>query len=117
MIQSEYKALQEKLDATNVELSELKKTHEESQKSHESARNAWSDDKKTLEGTILELSTSAGDRTTHEEDLRRQEERIKVCPQLHSLIYIGLTPWKRLLENDTPKRWSHMPSQSKLLRL
>lgn len=52
------------------------------QKSFETERIAWMNDKKTLEDTIVDMSTSEkyseNDRTSRENEVRQQEERAKV---------------------------------------
>ena len=45
-------------------------------------RESWANDKRTLEDTLVELTTSekhiAEDRTSHDAEIRQQEERAKV---------------------------------------
>jgi nucleoprotein TPR len=52
------------------------------QKSLETERIAWTNDKKVLEDTIVDLGTSEkvseNDRTSRETEVRQQEERAKV---------------------------------------
>lgn len=54
------------------------------QKRYEDERVAWTNDKKTLEDTIVDLSTSEkvseNDRTSRESEVKQQEERAKVSP-------------------------------------
>lgn len=80
--QSEYQTLQEKLRAAQDELTQLTVKYNELQKSFETERIAWMNDKKTLEDTIVDMSTSEkhseNDRTTRENEVRQQEERAKV---------------------------------------
>jgi nucleoprotein TPR len=81
-MQSEYQALQEKLRAAQDELAQLTTKYNELQKSFETERIAWTNDKKTLEDTIVDMSTSEknseNDRTSRENEVRQQEERAKV---------------------------------------
>jgi nucleoprotein TPR len=89
-MQSEYQALQEKLTAAQNELAQLTTRYNELQKSFESERTAWTNDKKILEDTIVDMSTSEKnseyDRTSRENEVRQQEERAKVRSYItHSL--------------------------------
>lgn len=81
-MQSEYQALQEKLRATQDELTQLTAKYNDLQKSLEAERIAWANDKRTLEDTIVDMSTSEksseNDRTSRENEVRQQEERAKV---------------------------------------
>jgi nucleoprotein TPR len=53
-------------------------------------RAAWASDKKTLEDTIVDMSTSEKhseeDKNKWERDLRTQQERAKVCTSLSRSI-------------------------------
>ena len=64
------------------ELAEIRSKLNEQQKSFESERIAWINDKKTLEDTIVDLSTSEkqteNDRNSREREIRELEERAKV---------------------------------------
>ncbi|KAG5646523.1 hypothetical protein DXG03_003290 [Asterophora parasitica] len=86
--ESEYQALQEKLTAAQAELTELNGRHNELQKTFEAERAAWTNDKKTLEDTIVDMSTSEkhqeSDRTSREKEVRQQEERAKVAEERYS---------------------------------
>jgi nucleoprotein TPR len=81
-LQSEYQALQEKLRATQDELTHLTAKYSDIHKSFEAERIAWTNDKRTLEDTIVDMSTSEknseNDRTSRETEVRQQEERAKV---------------------------------------
>jgi nucleoprotein TPR len=58
----------------------------ELQRTLESERAAWTNDKKTLEDTIVDMSTSEkqseSDRSLRESETRRQENRAKVNHEL-----------------------------------
>ncbi|KAF8903177.1 hypothetical protein CPB84DRAFT_810991 [Gymnopilus junonius] len=86
--ESEHKALQERLDQANKELSEIRTQYNGVQKSFEAERTAWINDKKTLEDTIVDLSnsekTSESDRSSREQDLRSLEERVKSAEDRYS---------------------------------
>lgn len=75
-------AIQEKLQAALLELAHLTAKHNDLQKTLETERTAWTNDKKTLEDTIVDMSTSEkhsdSDRTSRENEVRQQEERAKV---------------------------------------
>lgn len=79
---AEYKALQEKLEASNNDLVQLRQQFDAAQKAFEEERTALKNDKKTLEDTIVDISTSEkrleSDRTSREEEVRTLEERAKV---------------------------------------
>lgn len=65
------------------EAHQLHTRHDELQRTLETERTAWLNDKRTLEDTIVDLSTSEkhseSDRTLRESDARQQEERATVC--------------------------------------
>ncbi|KAF5382472.1 hypothetical protein D9615_003024 [Tricholomella constricta] len=86
--ESEYQALQEKLQAAQTELAELHAKHNELQKTFEAERIAWTNDKKTLEDTIVDMSTSEkhseSDRNSREKEVRLQEERAKAAEERYS---------------------------------
>jgi len=66
-------------------LSVLAAKYNDLQKTLEVERTAWANDKKVLEDTIVDLSTSEkhseGDRVAREEEVHLQEQRAKVCPK------------------------------------
>ena len=76
--QLEYKALEEKLQSVRDESKRLNDKCSELQRT----LVAWADDKKTLEDTIVDMSTSEkhseDDRSLREAESRRQEERATV---------------------------------------
>lgn len=80
--QSEYQALKEKLEAAQGELAALTAKHNNLQKTFETERTTWTNDKKLLEDTIVDMSTSEkhseSDRTAREKEVHQQEERAKV---------------------------------------
>ncbi|KAI0330460.1 hypothetical protein GY45DRAFT_1323591 [Cubamyces sp. BRFM 1775] len=86
--QSEIEALQEKLRAAEERLAELSQANTELQQKFDSERLAWVNDKKTLEDTIVDMSTSAQhtqtDRSTWEAEVRQQEERAKAAEERYS---------------------------------
>ncbi|KAI0647815.1 hypothetical protein C8Q79DRAFT_924901 [Trametes meyenii] len=86
--QSEIEALQERLNAAEQRLSELTQTSTEMQRRFDSERLAWANDKKTLEDTIVDISSSAqhtqSDRSTWEAEIHRQEERAKAAEDRYS---------------------------------
>ncbi|EGN98500.1 hypothetical protein SERLA73DRAFT_169454 [Serpula lacrymans var. lacrymans S7.3] len=75
----EYTALQDKVHSVERDLTQSTDKINELQRSLESERAAWANDKKTLEDTIVDISTSErhsdSDRTSRENELRLQEER------------------------------------------
>ncbi|KAI0629748.1 hypothetical protein C8Q77DRAFT_263303 [Trametes polyzona] len=86
--QSEVEALQEKLSAAEERLAQLSQANTELQQKLDSERVAWANDKKTLEDTIVDMSTSAQhtqtDRSTWEAEIRQQEERAKAAEERYS---------------------------------
>lgn len=81
--EAEYKSLQDKLEATNNELAQLRQQNESMQKSFDEERTALKNDKKTLEDTIIDMTTSEkhleSDRNSREGEVRALEDRAKVC--------------------------------------
>lgn len=84
---SEYNAIQEKLNAAQQELDQFTAKYNELQKSFEAERTVWTNDKKVLEDTIVDLGTSEkhseNDRNSRETEVRQQEERAKVSTDVH----------------------------------
>ena len=70
------------MELAQEELAQLKGKQDELQKTFDAERAAWVSDKKTLEDTIVDLSTSERnaetDRSSREDDIRQLEERTKV---------------------------------------
>ncbi|CAA7262954.1 unnamed protein product [Cyclocybe aegerita] len=86
--ESERQAMQERLDQATKELAELRTQYNEIQKTFEAERTAWINDKKTLEDTIVDMSTSEkhseSDRSTREQEMRSLEDRAKAAEQRYS---------------------------------
>lgn len=65
-----------------TELDQVKAKYQELQKAFDTERTAWASDKKMLEDTIVDMSTSEKhseqDKNTWEQELRTQEQRAKV---------------------------------------
>ena len=65
------------------ELLEARQSLADMKRTYDSERESWTNDKRTLEDTIVDLTTSekssAEDRTSRETEVRQQEERVKVC--------------------------------------
>ncbi|KAI6030410.1 hypothetical protein F5J12DRAFT_800153 [Pisolithus orientalis] len=78
-LESECRSLQEKLRSVEDDLQQAKAKVTEIQHTLENERTAWANDKRILEGTIVDLSTSErvseNDRTTHEQEIRELEQR------------------------------------------
>ncbi len=74
--------LQEKIRQAEERIAQLTQTNTELQRQFDSDRIAWANDKKTLEDTIVDMSTSAqhsqSDRSSWEVDIKQQEDRAKV---------------------------------------
>ncbi|KAI0357500.1 hypothetical protein OH77DRAFT_1435746 [Trametes cingulata] len=86
--QSEIEALQEKLKAAEERIAELSQANSDLQHKFDTERIAWLNDKRTLEETIVDMSTSAqhtqSDRTSWEAEIRQQEERAKAAEERYS---------------------------------
>ncbi|KAJ3731245.1 hypothetical protein DFJ43DRAFT_435652 [Lentinula guzmanii] len=82
--ESDRGALEERLRIAETELTALTTKYNESQKQFEDDRVAWANDKKTLEDTIVDLSTSESDRASHENEMKQQEIRVKVAEERYS---------------------------------
>ncbi|KAF9483517.1 hypothetical protein BDN70DRAFT_873831 [Pholiota conissans] len=86
--ESQSKAMQERLHHTNAELIALRAQFNESQKAFETERTTWINDKKTLEDTIVDMSTSEkhseSDRSTFEQELTNLEDRAKSAEERYS---------------------------------
>jgi nucleoprotein TPR len=84
----EYKALQDKLRSVEEDVRQSTDKFSELQRTFESERLVWTNDKKTLEDTIVDLSTSERtsetDRTTRESEVRQQEERALAAEDRYS---------------------------------
>lgn len=82
VIQSDYKALEETLQSVQVERTQMAEKLGELQHTYDAERTAWMNDKKTLEDTIVDMSTSEKhtetDRELRESEARSQEERARV---------------------------------------
>lgn len=74
--------MQAKLQSVQEEASKLTEKYNELKRTLESERVAWLSDKKTLEDTIVDMSTSQkhseSDRSLRETEARQQEERATV---------------------------------------
>ncbi|GJE88476.1 hypothetical protein PsYK624_045590 [Phanerochaete sordida] len=79
--ESEFNALQAKFSSVQQELAQVQQKNAEVQRTFEAERAAWQQDRKTLEGTIFELSTSEktsdNDRAAREDEVRQLEERAR----------------------------------------
>ena len=76
------------MQSVQEEATRLTTRYTEIQRTLESERVAWFNDKKTLEDTIVDMSTSEkhseSDRSLRETEAHRQEERANVSSQLIS---------------------------------
>ncbi|KAH0586397.1 Nucleoprotein TPR [Termitomyces sp. J132] len=86
--ESECQALKEKLETAEGQLRESTVKYNDLHKSFEAERVAWANDKKTLEDTIVDMSTSEknseSDRTSRENEVRQQEERARAAEDRYS---------------------------------
>ena len=95
--------MEQKLASAREELTQLQAKNTELQKAHEKDRADWLKDKKTLEETVYELSTSEqsteADRTSREEAIRHQEERAKAAEDKYSREIIAHGESRKLVED------------------
>ncbi|KAH7927786.1 hypothetical protein BV22DRAFT_1060287 [Leucogyrophana mollusca] len=86
--ESEYNGLQDKLRLVEQDLQQSAAKLTELQRVLESERSAWASDKKILEDTIVDMSSSErdseSDRTTRENDVRQQEARALAAEERYS---------------------------------
>ncbi|KXN81784.1 Nucleoprotein TPR [Leucoagaricus sp. SymC.cos] len=86
--ETEKTSLEEKLGVLQQELDQVKAKYQELQQIFDSERTAWANDKKLLEGTIVDMSTSEKhseeDKTKWEQDLKAQEQRAKAAEDRYS---------------------------------
>ncbi|KAG6853933.1 hypothetical protein C0991_012425 [Blastosporella zonata] len=101
--ESECQALKEKLEAAQTELAALTTKYNDLQKTFDAERIAWTNDKKTLEDTIVDMSTSEkhseSDRNTRETEVRQQEERAKAAEERYSNEVIAHADSMKAIEN------------------
>jgi nucleoprotein TPR len=75
-------ALEDKLRSIGEDLQQSTSKFSELQRTLESERQVWANDKRTLEDTIVDLSTSEKtsetDRSARESEVRQQEQRALV---------------------------------------
>ncbi|KAI0826824.1 hypothetical protein BC628DRAFT_1319381 [Trametes gibbosa] len=86
--QSEIEALQAKLAMAEERLAQITQANTELQQTFDNERIAWANDKRTLEDTIVDMSTSAqhtqSDRSTWEVEIHQQEQRAKAAEERYS---------------------------------
>lgn len=84
-LQSEYHALEEKLQSVQQEQQQISTKNVELQRTLETERAAWAQDKKTLEDTIVDMTTSEqsteSERAAHTTEIRQLEERAKAAEE------------------------------------
>lgn len=81
-LQAQQETLQNTLKTAERELEEVRASLAETRRAFESAREEWQADKKTLEDTIVDMTTAeknlAEDRLSRESDAQAHEERVRV---------------------------------------
>ncbi|KII91087.1 hypothetical protein PLICRDRAFT_28915 [Plicaturopsis crispa FD-325 SS-3] len=86
--ESDYKALEETLQSVQVERTQMAEKLGELQHTYDAERTAWMNDKKTLEDTIVDMSTSEKhtetDRELRESEARSQEERARAAEERYA---------------------------------
>lgn len=101
-LESENKAFKEKLEAAQQGAVQATAELNELQKTFEVERTAWTNDKKTLEETIIDLSTSEkhseNDRTSREQAVRLQEQRAKAAEERYSNELVAHAESRKTIE-------------------
>ncbi|KIM89473.1 hypothetical protein PILCRDRAFT_61094 [Piloderma croceum F 1598] len=99
----EYKVLQEKLQSVQDETTQIDSRYTELQRIVERERAAWLNDKKTLEDTIVDMSTSEkhseSDRSLRETEAHRQEERANAAEERYSREVLAHAESIKSIEN------------------
>lgn len=102
-LESEYRSLQEKLRSVEDELEQANAKVAEIQQTLERERTEWINDKKILEGTIVELSTSErsseSDRAAHEREIRELEQRAIVVEERYTREVVAHAESLKNVEN------------------
>ncbi|KIK69700.1 hypothetical protein GYMLUDRAFT_519506 [Collybiopsis luxurians FD-317 M1] len=87
-LESDRQTLEERLQTAQSELAELRTKQSEVQKQFEEERVVWANDKKILEDSIVDLTTSEkvseSDRSSRENEVRQQEERAKAAEERYA---------------------------------
>ncbi|KZT67236.1 hypothetical protein DAEQUDRAFT_729270 [Daedalea quercina L-15889] len=85
---SEFTALQAQLQTVQQELSQVSQKHTELQRTLETERIAWVTDRKTLEDTIIDMSTSErnseNDRASRDTEVKQQQERTRAAEERYA---------------------------------
>ncbi|KAI0736332.1 hypothetical protein C8Q72DRAFT_803970 [Fomitopsis betulina] len=85
---SEFNALQAQLQAVQQELAQWTQKSTDLQRTLETERVAWTNDRKILEDTIIDMSTSErnteNDRVSRESEVREQEQRARAAEERYS---------------------------------
>lgn len=116
-MQAEKKSLEEKLQVLQQETEQVKAKYQELQQAFDTERAAWASDKKLLEDTIVDMSTSEKhseeDKNKWAQDLKAQEQRAKVSILVNFRNVIP-DQFDRLPRIVTRMSWSLMlnPSRS-----
>ncbi|KIJ62559.1 hypothetical protein HYDPIDRAFT_93869 [Hydnomerulius pinastri MD-312] len=99
----EYKSLEEKLRSVEQDLQQSTTKFVALQQTLETDRAAWANDKKTLEDTIVDMSTSErhseSDRTAHEREVRALEERAVAAEDRYSREIVAHAESFKSIEN------------------
>ncbi|KAG6330667.1 hypothetical protein ID866_8422 [Astraeus odoratus] len=98
-----HKSLDEKLRAVEEELQQARARVSETQQTLETERTAWANDKRTLEGTIVDMSTSErvseNDRNAHEREIRILEERVVAAEERYGREVVAHAESLKSIEN------------------
>ncbi|KAF7299642.1 hypothetical protein HMN09_00969600 [Mycena chlorophos] len=122
--QSEYNSISERLKGTQQDLQQFTAKYNELLQNIEAERKAWKEDKKMLEDTIAEISSSeqnsVDDRTSRENQIRQLEERARALrrPTLDRADDCAWALQKEALDkelSDLNRRCQELTSQNSLL--
>ncbi|THH00176.1 hypothetical protein EW026_g2304 [Hermanssonia centrifuga] len=101
--ESEYRALQDRFQSVQDEHARLSSKNGELQRVLETERAAWSQDRRTLEDTIVDMTTSEksteSDRASRESEVREQEERAKVAEERYGREVLAHAEAIKTVEN------------------
>ena len=72
------------MEATQQELVKLNEKHSELKETLNKERSAWAQDKRTLEETIVDITTSESERASREGEIKELEERVKAAEERYN---------------------------------
>ncbi|KAL6308319.1 hypothetical protein BKA93DRAFT_560042 [Sparassis latifolia] len=111
-----YDALQERLQAIQQDFVQTTEKYGEVHRTLDTERVAWANDKKTLEDTIVDITTSEknseSDRASRETEIRQQEQRAKAAEERYAHELMAHAEAIKLVE-DLKRQLSQATSVSR----